>query len=612
MNTADILFVVDDSGSMASNQKNLADNFGTFIAELAKTQKDRADRGLQALDFHIAITTSSVYENFPAAGNAACASTPQGPQCTFRSYADGSVQTYACTGIGEGCGDLITRYSGFGAGGTHPGCTPGVGVEGQPYPAGDFVAAGGNPKVLHFTKDLGWSTWGTASADPKLTDLVAKFQQNIAVGTCGSGQEQHLEGARLAIQKALRQNGKTQPADVPASEFPHTGAKLVVDFVGDEDDCSGPADPNKAVQTNSAYDVQDTCVQDWRLPDSATRKEFATTSYVDFLTGLGRPVGAAFIFSSSCTVDATGKKVCQPGLCGCTTAAGQPADPATCGGKSSGTRMKEVATALEGRGVGVVEASVCDASFATTLQSIAQLVKPPAGLQLPSQPAANEVAVLRIVNGSGNTARIRKVRPRTPTGGSSTATTPPARRSRRRRAVSRSGPDCRARRTPARPTRRNTSASCPRRQRPIRSADAPPRRSSRPSARSCSAAGRRTGRARSRAVSPAGRACAMRPRDHWTGCGAHRACHSPPSEAGLRAKVGVTRRCGGDDDRTGRADGRDAADREPGGDVRGDRGGARASDRDQAEQGGRWIETSWTEASPAASATSPTGSPQSA
>ena len=47
--TADILFVIDDSGSMAPEQANLAQNFQAFIDTLAQTQRDRAAIGLDPL-----------------------------------------------------------------------------------------------------------------------------------------------------------------------------------------------------------------------------------------------------------------------------------------------------------------------------------------------------------------------------------------------------------------------------------------------------------------------------------------------------------------------------------------------------------------------------------
>jgi hypothetical protein len=417
--TADLLFVVDDSGSMRSQQESLARNFGAFIDELARTQKDRAQRGLQALDFHVAITTSSVYENLPAQGGAVCSEAGAGPQCTYRSYLDNSLQGYACAAPvpspPPACGEVISRYWSFGAG-SHVGCSAGVGVEGQPFPAGDFVARPGNPRVLHFTKDLDWASWGTAAPDPRLRDLVARFGENITVGTCGSGQEQHFEGSRLAIQKALRQGGRAQPADVAPGDFPHEGAKLVVVYVGDEDDCSSPSDPNLAI-VNGSFDA---CDQAARSSDPARRKQFPVAEYADFLLGLGRPVGAAFIYSASCSEGPDGRRTCQPGLCSCLPPSGAdcqacpvpgdcsscPAIDAQCSGKSDGTRMKELASTLSARGVGVIEASVCDYSFATTLKGIAELVKPPSGLRLPSRPISGEVTVLRIVSASGGTARL--------------------------------------------------------------------------------------------------------------------------------------------------------------------------------------------------------------
>jgi hypothetical protein len=413
--TADLLFVVDDSGSMRSQQESLARNFGVFIDALATTQKDRAERGLTPLDFHVAITTSALYENLPAQGGALCSASGGANQCTYRSFLDGSLQGYACAIPGAPCGELVSSYWGFAS--SHRDCSPGVGAEGRPYPQGDFVAAAGNPRVLHFTKDLDWASWGTAAPDPRLTTLVRQFQENIRVGTCGSGQEQHLEAARLALRKALRVDGLAQP-EVAPGEFAHDGAKLVVVFVGDEDDCSAPADPERAVLMGSVGGV-DACIADSREPDPARRRQWPVGDYASFLLGLERPLGAAFIYSARCAVGADGRRTCQPATCSCAPPTGEdcatcpipgdcascPAIDPQCSGKSDGTRLKELSTLLAGGGVATVEASVCDYSFARTLQGIAELVKPPAGLQLPTQPAAGEVTVLRIVGQDGSSRR---------------------------------------------------------------------------------------------------------------------------------------------------------------------------------------------------------------
>ncbi|MFL5272428.1 MAG: hypothetical protein ACJ79E_10240, partial [Anaeromyxobacteraceae bacterium] len=409
LSTADILFVVDDSGSMQSKQDRLANNFKSFIDQLAVTQKDRASNALDPLEFHIAVTTSSVFEGRVAPGTS-CNGTPltcnvsnpvssdQGPLTPF---------SYACTTLGAQCAELVQNYHGFGT------CSPGVGAAGKGYPSGDFVAAGSNPKVLHFTKDLNWATWNTTSVDPKLDTLVQQFKANINVGTCGSGMEQHLEAGRLALQKALRQNGLSQVVD--ASEWPHPGAKLVVVWVGDEDDCSSPNDPAKGIFFTTRQDPgADACTDDEGLAPElrkmfpvdvaeATGQGKGLQSYADYFTSLGRPFGAAFIYSatpSSCAPDGKGNITCTPGTCSCIGS-----NDASCGGFAAGTRLKRLSAALIGAGVTTLEASVCDLDFASTLQGIADLVKPPAGLTLPSQPAASEVAVLRIESADAATSR---------------------------------------------------------------------------------------------------------------------------------------------------------------------------------------------------------------
>ncbi|HZZ83683.1 MAG TPA: hypothetical protein VFE30_04025 [Anaeromyxobacteraceae bacterium] len=392
--TADILFVVDDSGSMLGEQQMLAQNFDQFVGQLAQLNKDRVARGLTALDFHIAVTTSSVFENDYVAS---CAKDSTGAlSCGYVSVVTGKPASYSCDVAGEACGELVTQYYGFTT--ANQGCVPGVSTEGSPYPAGNFVAKGPNPKVIHFTKDLAWDTWGTAAPDPRLTLAVAQFKDNVKVGTCGSGQEQHLQAGRLAVEKALRQNGLAQPADVAPSEWPHAGSRLVVVWMGDEDDCSNPADPLRGIVMTSMSPGADACVADEQLP-LAQRKMFPVQDFADYFTGLGRPFGAGFIYSATCSLSGA-TNVCRASLCSCPAGS----DP-QCSGKSTGTRFQDLAATLRQRSVPVVEDSVCDADFASTLRNIADLVKPVNQLQLPTQPAAGEVTLLRIVRADGSTRK---------------------------------------------------------------------------------------------------------------------------------------------------------------------------------------------------------------
>ncbi|HEY7726286.1 MAG TPA: hypothetical protein VH880_13195 [Anaeromyxobacteraceae bacterium] len=387
---ADILFVIDDSASMDPMQQNLADNFKAFVAQLAATQADRKARGLEALEFHVAVTSSSVFVSRNS--GASCGGTPLA--CNITNPTIPPPYSYACTTPGNPCGDLVDEFFDVGTAGCSQGLAPGNGVA---FPAGDFVARVGNPKVLHFAKTLDWSTWATdasgnptAGVDPALAALYRQFRENVAVGSCGSNEEQHFEASRLAVKKALRQDGLSQPADVLPADWPHEGAKLVVVWLGNEDDCSNPKDPLLSIML-SGTPGGDSCTTE-QLKPAAQQVLVPVADYATFLQGLGRPLGAAFIYPG-----AQGASGFVPGACSC---------GAGCAGQGPGTRFQALAAALRGQGASVVEASICDASFATTLQQIADLVKPPESLTLPTQPAAGEVARLRIVGLDGKTAKV--------------------------------------------------------------------------------------------------------------------------------------------------------------------------------------------------------------
>ncbi len=162
VSTADVLFVVDDSGSMDEEQQALADNFSSFIQSLAGMQADRVSRGLQPFDFHIAVTPSSVFRDYDLGKK--CTSSPSGgvqccgsggcnlsPACTTAGASCGDASHYCLSGVGGAleccpvstceavpgcvlgyeCGDFRTTYEA-----TFSSCTPGIAVAGTPYPAG--------------------------------------------------------------------------------------------------------------------------------------------------------------------------------------------------------------------------------------------------------------------------------------------------------------------------------------------------------------------------------------------------------------------------------------------------------------------------------------------
>lgn len=475
VSSADVLFVVDDSGSMAAEQARLATNFDVFIGNLDAANAARAEAELEPFDFHISVTSTSVYWNFqtdakpggpyvcstscgPAAGRAVCCRTdgtnqparaavactpgtttcPAGTACGANcqglkgenyccNQADGSFPVGSvtaeipCTRVGTvsdplECGTFERHYDFSGT------CVPGVAVDEWPYPAGDFVSwtSGGtaNPRVLHFDKEL---YTGTANRQGfTRAELISFFGDNVSVGTCGSGQEQALQAARLAVQKAAagqqRDTYARTGAPAPQTWTPATRTagstadflaperKLVLVFVGDEDDCSAPADPSGGV-VFLAQLGEDACQRDASTGAPLGQKQYTVAEIADYFMGLGRPVGAAFILpaaQNSCSGD-----TCTAGLCcgDCPVSGGVCQRNATCGAQAAGHRLIAAASEFRNRGADVVVGSICD-NFGPLLDGIAELVKPPSGLTLPSLPAEEEVTLLRIADAAGQTRKM--------------------------------------------------------------------------------------------------------------------------------------------------------------------------------------------------------------
>jgi hypothetical protein len=187
----DILFVIDDSGSMSVNQANLAANLGAFIDTLAASAVQN--------EFRIGVTTTAV-EGYNATAT--------------------SGQTYAAGP-----------------------------ASGKPYPHGAMVAIARNANgtvtagnVIYDTTTYpmtgGWG--GNRILDAGSLTLQQDFKTNALVGTSGSGREQPFRAARHALTDRL--------ADANGG-FLRPGARLAIFFVTDEDDCSG--DPSTAVSSDT-------------------------------------------------------------------------------------------------------------------------------------------------------------------------------------------------------------------------------------------------------------------------------------------------------------------------------------------------------------------------
>jgi hypothetical protein len=204
---ADILFVIDNSGSMLNQRQELISNMGTFITQMAQSDND----------FHFGIVTTDVECNIPERD---CANAP-------------NLVSAACCA-------LVTN-------GNLPVCeerdTDGDGsIDWSNCDAGRLRGPLGAPPF--FSKPSGDANGWIAQVSKTISDL----------GCNGSGYESGLEAARRMI--ACAQNNNDCPSASIAqlnAGFLRAEADLVVIFVTDEDDCSF-TDPNAYLAPSDATD----------------------------------------------------------------------------------------------------------------------------------------------------------------------------------------------------------------------------------------------------------------------------------------------------------------------------------------------------------------------
>ncbi len=298
----DILFVVDDSGSMATKQQILASNFAGFIDQLARLPVKN--------DYQVAITTTSV--DLWAGGTA---------------FSSTFVSPFATAGIS---------------------CNPAPNAN-DPYPAGALVRVAGTADVCSRQQ----LTTGTPRVLPVGSPtLVSDFTENVYVGACGSGKEQGLRAAQLALSEPLLSGAN--------AGFLRSGARLVLVIVSDDDDCSDPLDQGYANEPcGGAY-----------YPACASGQVTCTgkpvQDYVDFFQGpIGgeqRDVLVAGIISVDPTTHAPAACAVQdPVTCAATSTTAEHAAP----------RYRQFVDAFGSNGV--VD-SVCNCSFEATLSRVATLI----------------------------------------------------------------------------------------------------------------------------------------------------------------------------------------------------------------------------------------------
>jgi hypothetical protein len=176
----DILFVVDDSGSMRQEQSSLIRNFPRFVQVL-----EGIEGGLP--DIHLGVISSNLGTSGGGGGD-------------------------SCSGIGDG-GSLLrgqadTARCQAGAIGCSGPCP--VLTDGSRFIKDTLVSANSGERAYNYT-----------------TTLAEQFSCMAELGTRGCGFEQHLESMKRALDNHPDNGGFLRP-----------DAFLMVIFIQDEDDCS--------------------------------------------------------------------------------------------------------------------------------------------------------------------------------------------------------------------------------------------------------------------------------------------------------------------------------------------------------------------------------------
>ncbi len=478
LSTADVLFVVDDSGSMGGEQEKLAQNFAAFIANLDQTNLTRRTAGLEPIDFHVAVTTTSVFYNGAtaattcrsdcpgAAGSLVCCettSTGDAPvkvakRCAASSECGGLECRTDCAGLlGESvccdattkvaptsealscatanapCGALDTHFRFDGL------CAPGNATADAYYPHGSFVGLGDNPRVLHFDKELYpaidaagqpirdgalpacsdgskiCNRQGYTATQLKNWFVVAdhgrrlvgqRDRRHLRLGPGAGAPGGEAGGAEGRRGQAARHPQRVRPAgersrglaarqlQAGAGVRGRRGRLLLAG--GRERRRHPERRPRQRLLLQRRDPADPEAVRRGRhgrllrQPEPPHGRRLHRVRHV-------RPDGESVCQDDSCVA----------GLCCDTQCTGNPGvcSSSICGGQGPGLRLLEAKTAFQGKGADTVVGSMCDPNFGSILDRIAEIVKPPSGLVLPTQPAGSEIVLLRIANAKGETRK---------------------------------------------------------------------------------------------------------------------------------------------------------------------------------------------------------------
>ncbi len=235
----DVLFVVDDSGSMKPEQQDLFNNFNQFIDFFY-------DRGF---DFRVAVAKTSAFGT-----TVNCKRKPDAPSNpnqnrTCQNSTTGSDPYYKKVGGNFVAGDYIARENGLTPKEFRCGNGNNCGLNDEYQVSTDIPDTEDGetiPGPLTTTIGNGTPAPGTdhilSSQNLSKSQMIAKFKKNILVGLAGTGDERALESA----ETVLRNMKQFYPN--PNDQFPRPNSHLAIIHVGDEND--GPI-PNDLTQNST-------------------------------------------------------------------------------------------------------------------------------------------------------------------------------------------------------------------------------------------------------------------------------------------------------------------------------------------------------------------------
>ncbi len=201
----DLLFVIDNSGSMQRDQQVLADSFSDFITNFT-------DKNLQ---YNIGVISTDTCPN-----DASCTSNHWNPRASSGTRYPGILNGGTPGVLDSARGSLLTRYN----------------TSGVFYPNAAAV-----PAVYTPLKYLTWDSDPDPVTAKNLT--ITRFMNNASIGITASGSEAPLSTVSAAIAKRAAYN----------NGFFRAGAFTAVIIVTDEDESYGWAG-SPAVGANSTQD----------------------------------------------------------------------------------------------------------------------------------------------------------------------------------------------------------------------------------------------------------------------------------------------------------------------------------------------------------------------